>query len=189
MGEDDEFDSDDDQELSKDESNAEDNNIELRLSDSESADDNTEPTVTEPVMSDDSVRELPNGLSSLFEEHGESDLGDDDELCYQRAEDERKSVDNEDADAAIKYDRLQSCVDEDSLCLLDGVSTLFKEHKESKYGDFPNDEESTVGILGESKPEHKQEPVVQSTPEAGHWETAIKSLKITAGVAGVGLAL
>ena len=140
MGEDDEFDSDNDQESSKDESNDEDDNIELRLSDAESADDNTEPTATELVMSDDSVHELLDGLSSLFDEHGESDLGDDDD-------------------------------------------------KESEYGDFPDDEESTVDMLGESTPEDKEKPIVQSTPKAGHWETAIKSLKIAAGVAGVGLAL
>ena len=152
LGEDDQFDSDDDQESSKDESNENDNNIEFRLSDSESTDDNTEPTATEPVMSDDSVHELLDGLSSFFDEHGESDLGDDDYMG------------------------------DDSLCLLDGVSTLFEEHKE--YGDFPDDEESTVATLGESTHEDKQ-----STPKAGHWETAIKSFKIAAGVAGVGLAL
>ena len=115
LGEDDQFDSDDYQESSKDESIDEYNKIELRLSDSESADDNTEPTATETVMSDDSVCELLDGLSSLFDAHGESDLGDDDKLCYQRAEDEGKSVDKEDGDAAINYDQLQSCVDEDSL--------------------------------------------------------------------------
>ena len=157
LGEDDQFDSDDDQESSKDESNDEDNIIELRLSNSESADDNTEPTTTEPVISDDSVHEFLEGLSSLFDAHRESDLGDDD------------------------------CMGDDSLFLLDGVSTLFEEHKE--YIDFPDDEESTVGILGESKAEDKKEPIVQSTQEAGHCETAIKSLKIAAGVAGVGLAL
>ena len=159
LGEDDEFHSDDDQESSKDESNDEDNIIELRLSNSESADDNTEPTTTEPVMSDDSVHEFLEGLSSLFDAHGESDSGDDD------------------------------CMGDNSLCLLDGVSTLFGEHKESEYGDFPDDEESTVGKLEESTHEDKQEPIVQSTPKAGHWETAIKSFKIAAGVAGVGLAL
>ena len=114
LGEDDEFDSDNDQESSKDESNDEDDNIELRLSDAESADDNTEPTATELVMSDDSVHELLDGLSSLFDEHGESDLGDD-------------------------------------------------HDKESEYGDFPDDEESTVDVLGESTPKDKQEPIVQST--------------------------
>ena len=86
----------------------------LRLSDAESADDNAEPTATEPVMSDDSVHELLDGLSSLFDEHGESDLGDDDD-------------------------------------------------KESGYGDFPDDEESTVDMLGESTPKDKQELIVQST--------------------------
>ena len=156
--EDDASDSDDDQESSGYDSNSGDNNIELHLSDSESADENAEPTATEPVMSD----ELLDGLSSLFGGHEESDLGDDDEMCCQRTENESKSVDNEDADAAINYDQPQSCVDEDSLCLLDGVSTLFED---------------------------KQDPIVQSTPKAGHWETAIKSLKIVAGVAGVGLAL
>ena len=59
-------------------------------------------------MSDDSVHELLDGLSSLFDEHGESDLGDDDD-------------------------------------------------KESGYGDFPHDEESTVDMLGESTPKDKQE--------------------------------
>ena len=97
--------------------------------------------------------------SSLFDEHGESDLGDDD------------------------------CMGDDSLCLLDGVSTLFGEHKESEYGDFPDDDESTVGKLEESTHEDKQEPIVQSTTKASHWETAIKSFKIAAGVTGVGLAL
>ena len=71
-------------------------------------------------------------------------------------------------------------MDEYSLCLLDGESTLFEEHKESEYGDFTDDEERTVGMLGERQPEDKQEPSVQSAPEAGHWETAVKSLKIVA---------
>ena len=155
--EDDASDSDDDQESSGYDSNSGDNNIVFRLSDSESADENTEPAATIPAMSDDSVHELLDGLSSLFDEHGESDLGDDD------------------------------CMGDDSLCLLDGVSTLFEEHNE--YGDFPDDEESTVVILGESNAEDKKEPIVQSTPRTGHWETAIKSFKIAAGVAGVGLAL
>ena len=151
--EDDASDSDDDQESSGYDSNSGDNNIVFRLSDSESADENTEPAETIPAMSDDSVHELLDGLSSLFDEHGESDLGDDD------------------------------CMGDDSLCLLDGVSTLFKEHNE--YGDLADDEESTMATLGrESTHEDKQ-----STPKAGHWETAIKSLKIAAGVAGVGLAL
>ena len=188
LSEDDEFDSDNDQESSEDESNNEDNNIELGLSDSESVDDDTEPTATEPELPDDSVCEYLDGFFSLFYEHGESDLGVDDEFCYQHADDERKSVDNEDADAVINYDQLQSCLDEDSLCLLDGVSTLFEDHRESE-SDFPDDEERIVSMLGESKPEDKQEPTVQSTPEAGHWDMAIKSLKIAAGVAGVGLAL
>ena len=146
--EDDASDSDDDQESSGYDSNSGDNNIVFRLSDSESADENTEPAATIPAMSDDSVHELLDGLSSLFDEHGESDLGDDD------------------------------CMGDDSLCLLDGVSKLFEEHNE--YGDLADDEEST----GESTHEDKQ-----STPKAGHWEMAIKSLKIAAGVAGVGLAL
>ena len=110
-------------------------------------------------MSDDSVHEFLEGLSSLFDAHGESDLGNDD------------------------------CMGDNSLCLLDGVSTLFGEHKESEYGDFPDDEESTVGKLEDSTHEDKQEPIIESTPKTGHWETAIKSLKIAAGVAGVGLAL
>ena len=149
--EDDELDSDDDQESSQDEYNNEENNIELRLSHSESVDNNTEPTATEPELSVDSERELLDGLSSLFNEHGESDSGDDDELCYQREEDERKS--------------------------------------ESEYGDFSDDDECTVGTLGETKRGDKQEGIVENTPKTGHWETAIKSLKIAAGVAGVGLAL
>ena len=150
--EDDASDSDDDQESSGYASNSGDNNIVFHLSDSESADENTKPAATIPAMSDDSVHELLVGLSSLFHEHGESDLGDDD------------------------------CMGDDSLCLLDGVSTLFEEHNE--YGDLADDEESTVAMLGESIHEDKQ-----STPKAGHWETAIKSFKIAAGVAGVGLAL
>ena len=60
------------------------------------------------------------------------------------------------------------------MCLLDGESTLFEEHKESEYGDFTDDEERTVGMLGERQPEDKQEPSVQSAPEAGHWETSLK---------------
>ena len=76
---------------------------------------------------------------------------------------------------------------DDSLCHLDGVSTLFEEHNE--YGDLADDEESTVAMLGESNAEDKREPIVQSTPKTVHWETAIKSFKIAAGVAGVGLAL
>ncbi|XP_044174000.1 lisH domain-containing protein C1711.05-like isoform X2 [Acropora millepora] len=151
--EDDASDSDDDQESSGYDSNSGDNNIVFRLSDSESADENTKPAATIPAMSDPSVHELLDGLSSLFHEHEESDLDDDD------------------------------CMGDDSLCLLDGVSTLFEEHNE--YGDLADDEESTVATLGrESTHEDKQ-----STPKAGHWETAIKSFKIAAGVAGVGLAL
>ena len=157
--EDDASDSDDEQESSGYDSNSGDNNIMFCLSDSESADENTEPAATEPVMSKDSVCELLDGLSSLFGERGDSDFGDDD------------------------------CMGDNSLCLLDGVSTLFGEHKESEYGDFPDDEESTVGKLEESTDQDKQEPIVQSTPKACHWETAIKSFKIAAGVAGVGLAL
>ena len=44
-------------------------------------------------------------------------------------------MDNKEADAVIIYDQLQSCVDEDSLYLLDGVSTLFEELRESEYCD------------------------------------------------------
>ena len=177
LTEDDECFGDDYQEsiATRGESDIENSNTELSFSDSET--DNT----TEPEVSDDSMCEL-DGISSLFDEHGmfESVVGEDDECCYQHANDERKSVDNEDADAVINYDQLQSCVDEDSLCLLNGESTLFEEHKESEYGDFTDDEERTVGMLGERQPEDKQEPSVQSAPEAGHWETAVKSLKIVA---------
>ena len=188
---------DDDQESARSESDSE-----LSSSDSENTDNNTEATATELELSDDSPCEL-DGFSSLFDEHGESELGDDDECCYQHASDERKSVDNEDADAVITY-HLQSCVDEDLPCLLDGVSTLFDEHcahqivmrlhlkdydRESESGDFPDAEEWSVGMLVENKAEDKQVPTVRSTADKGHWETAVKSLKIAAGVAGVGLAL
>ena len=110
--EDDELDSDDDQESSQDEYNNEENNIELRLSHSESADNNTEPTATEPELSVASERELLDGLSSLFNEHEESDSGDDDELCYQREEDERKSeseygdFSDDDERTAVSYTHL-----------------------------------------------------------------------------------
>ena len=78
-------------------------------------------------MSDDSMCEL-DGISSLFDEHGMFEsVGEDDECCHQHASDERKSVEHEDADAVINYDQLQSCVDEDSLCLLNGEATLFEE--------------------------------------------------------------
>ena len=228
--EDDASDSDDDQESSGYDSNSGDNNIVFRLSDSESADENTEPAATEPVMSKDSVCELVDGLSSLFGERQESDLGEDDEFDSDDDQESSKDESN-DEDSIIDLrlsdsesaddnteptatepvmsddsvcellDGLSSlfdehgesdlgdddCMGDDSLCLLDGVSTLFEEHKE--YGDFADDEESTVGIPGESKAEDKKEPIVQSTPKAGHWETAIKSFKIAAGVAGVGLAL
>lgn len=83
-------------------------------------------------------------------------MGDDDKCCYQHGRDDGKSVDDEDADAVINC-HLQSDEDEeDSLCLLDGVTILFDERRGS---------------------------------ESGHWETALKSLKIAVGVAGVGLAL
>ena len=194
---DDESDGDDDQESARSESDSEVSSI-----DSESTDNNTEATATELELSDDSLCEL-DGLSSLFDEHGESELGDDDECCYQHASDERKSVDNEDADAVITYHQ-QSCVDEDSPCLLDGVSTLFDERcahqivmrlhlkdydRESESGDFPDAEERSVGMLVENKAENKQVPTVRSAADKGHWETAVKSLKIAAGVAGVGLAM
>ena len=68
------------QESSEYDSNSGDNNIVFRLSDSESADENTKPAVTEPVMSKDSMCELLDGLSSLFGECGESDLGEDDQF-------------------------------------------------------------------------------------------------------------
>ncbi|XP_067033489.1 uncharacterized protein [Acropora muricata] len=200
--EDDPSDSDDDQESSGYDSNSGDNNIEFRLSDSESADDNTEPAATELVMSDECVCELLDGLSSLFGERGESDLSEDDQFY---SDDDQESIKDESSDEdniiELRLDGLSSlfdidgesdlgdddCMGDDSLCLLDGVSTLFEEHNE--YGDFPDDEESTVGILGESNAEDKKEPIVQSTPKTCHWETAIKSFKIAAGVAGVGLAL
>ena len=179
---DDESDCDDDRESTKSESNSE-----LSPSDSKSADDDIEPTATDFEVSDESLCEL-DGFSSLFDEHGGSESGDDDERCYQHASDERKSVDNEDGDAVVNY-QLQSCVDEDSLCLLDGVSSLFDEHRESESGDWPDAEERSVGLLVENRPEDKQVPTVRSTAGKGHWETAVKSLKIAAGVAGVGLAL
>ena len=79
--EDDASDSDDDQESSGYDSNSGDNNIELRFSYSESADENTEPAATEPLLSDHSVCEvLLDGLSSLFGEREESDLGEDEEF-------------------------------------------------------------------------------------------------------------
>ena len=188
--EDDASDSDDDQESSGYDSNSGDNNIEFRLSDSESADDNTEPAATELVMSDECVCELLDGLSSLFGERGESDLGDDDQFdsdednIIELRLDGLSSLFDADGESDLGND---DCMGDDSLCLLDGVSTLFEEHNE--YGDFPDDEESTVGILGERNAEDKKEPIVPSTPKTGHWETAIKSFKIAAGVAGVGLAL
>ncbi|XP_015763720.1 PREDICTED: lisH domain-containing protein C1711.05-like [Acropora digitifera] len=200
--EDDASDSDDEQESSGYDSNSGDNNIVFRLSDSESADENTEPAATELVMSDECVCEFLDGLSSLFGERGESDLGEDDQ--FDSDDDQESSNDesnDEDNIIELRLDGLSSlfdadgesdlgdddCMGDDSLCLLDGVSTLFEEHNE--YGDFPDDEESTVDILGESNAEDKKEPIVQSTPRTGHWETAIKSFKIAAGVAGVGLAL
>lgn len=138
LSEDDESVGDDYQEsiATRGESDSENSNTELCFSDSET--DNT----TEPEVSDDSMCEV-DGISSLFDEHGMFEsVGDDDECCYQHASDERKSV-------VINYDQLQSCVDDDSLRLLDGVSILFQEHEESEYGDFTDDEERTVGILGE----------------------------------------
>ena len=155
---------------------------------SESTDDNSKATATEPAeLSDDSLRELDN-FSSLFDEHGGSELGEDDKCRYQHARDEGKSVDNENADAVINYE-LQICVDEDSLCLLDGVSTLFDERRGSEFGDFSDAEERSVGLLVENEAEDKQVPTGRSTADKSHWETAVKSLKIAAGVAGVGLAL
>ena len=165
LAEDDKSDSDDDQDSSEGGSYFEDNSIKLRLSDSKNVDDNTELTATELEFSDDSVFELLNELSLLFDEQGESSLGDEDEFCYQQAVYERRSLDNEEADAVIFYDHLQSCVAEDSLYLLDGVSTLFEEHRESEYSDFADAEERIMGMLGESNPE-KQEPTVQSRPGA-----------------------
>ena len=175
---DDESDGDDDLESTKSELN-----IELCSSDSESTDDNTKATTTEPELSDDSLCEV-DGFSSHFDQHGGSQLGDDDQL----ARDDGKALDNEDADVVINYD-LQSCVDEDPLCLWDGLSTLFDESRGSESGDFSDAEERSVGLLVENEAEDKQVPNGRSTAGKSHWETAVKSFRIVAGVAGVGLAL
>ena len=111
-------------------------------------------------------------------------MGDDGQL----ARDDGKSLDNEDADVVINYDQ-QSCLDEDALCLLDEVSILFDERKGSESGDFSDAEELSVGLLVENEAEDKQGPTGRSTAGKSHWETAVKSFKIVAGVAGVGLAL
>ena len=122
--------------------------------------------------------------SSHFDEHGGSQLGDDDQL----ARDDGKSLANEDADVVINYD-LQSCVDEDSLCLLDGVSTLFDERTWSESSDFSDAEERSLDLLVENEAEDKQVPTGRSTAGKSHRGTSVKSFKIVAGVAGVGLAL
>ena len=185
---DDESDDDDDRESARSESNSENDKTESSLSDSKRGDDNTEATATEPELSDDSLCEV-DGCSSHFDEHGGSQLGDDDKCCYQHGRDDRKSVHDEDADAFINC-HLQSDVDEeDSLCLLDGLSTLFDEGGGLESGDFSDAEERSVDMLVENKGEDKQGPTGRSTADKSHWETAVKSLKIAAGVAGVGLAL
>jgi len=64
-------------------------------------------------------------------------------------------VDDEDPDAVINC-HLQSDVDEeDSLCLLDGVTTLFDERRGSKSGDFSDAEERSVDLLLNNKAEDK----------------------------------
>ena len=75
-------------------------------------------------------------------------------------------MDNEDADVVINYD-LQSCVDEDPLCLLDGVSTLTDERRGSESGDFSDAEERSVGLLVENEAEDKQGPTGRSTKTIG----------------------
>ena len=45
-----------------------------------------------------------------------------------------------------------------------------------------------MGLLVENEAD-KQGPTGRSTAGKSHWETAVKSFKIVAGVAGVGLAL
>ena len=56
-------------------------------------------------------------------------------------------MDDEDADAVINC-HLQSDVDEeDSLCVLDGVTTLFDERRGSESGDFSDAEERSVDLL------------------------------------------
>ena len=111
-------------------------------------------------------------------------MGDDDQF----ARDDGKSLDNEDADVVINYD-LQSCVDEDALCLLDGVSTLSDQRRGSESGDFSDAEERSLDLLVENEAEDKQVPTGRSTAGKSYWGTSVKSLKIVAGVAGVGLAL
>lgn len=64
-------------------------------------------------------------------------------------------MDDEDADAVINC-HLQNDVDEeDSLCLLDGVTTLFDERRGSESGDFSDAEERSVDLLLNSKAEDK----------------------------------
>ena len=65
------------------------------------------------------------------------------------------------------------------------MSTLFDERRGSESGDFSDAEERSVDMLVENK----QVPTGRSTADKSHWETAVKSLKIAVGVAGVGLAL
>ena len=184
---DDESDDVGDRELARSESNIKNDNTELSLSDSEGGDDSTEPTATEPEFSDDSLCEV-FGFSSHFDEHGGSELGEDDKCCYQAARDDEKSVDDEDADMVIDYHQSDGD-EEDSLCLLDGVSTLFDEGGGSESGDFSHAEERSVDMPVENKAEDKRRPTGRSTADKSYWETAVKSLKIAAVVAGVGLAL
>lgn len=79
-------------------SNSGDNKIELRFSYSESADENTEPATTEPLLSDDSVCEVLDGLSSLFGEREESDLGEDDEFDSDNDQESSKDESNDEDD-------------------------------------------------------------------------------------------
>ena len=69
------------------------------------------------------------------------------------------------------------------------MSTLFDERRGSESGDFSDAEERSVGLLVENEAEDKQGPTGRSTEGKSHWGTSVKSFKIIAGVAGVGLAL
>lgn len=80
---------------------------------------------------------------------------------------------------------------DDSKCELDGISSLFDERSGSDLSanDFSDAEERWLDLLVENEAEDKQGPTGRSTADKSYWETAVKSSKIAAGVAGVALAL
>ena len=97
--------------------------------------DDAKATDTEPELSDDSRYEL-DGISSLFHEHGGSDLSEDDECFgddYQESIATRGESDIENSNTELSFSDSETDnttepeVSDDSMCELDGISSLFDE--------------------------------------------------------------